>query len=160
MVSGKFESLTRRSWITSWNPESQAILCNFMFSSLLFVVLFQVWNKNYYFYYPDITHPGSETSSEYADYLRMIKCLDIVDHNRPFDLNGSSVAEKSTRTLTSKMGNHTFPLGISAIKFVGRYLIPCHICNTYMLYLLVFSVLNMSFKQSFASTVTKIIKNS
>lgn len=125
-----------------------------LFSLLLFAVLLEVWYKGYYCYLPNIIHPGSESSLEDADYLRLISCFDIVDHKRHIDLNGSSVAEKSTRSLRSRMGSHRSPPGTSAIKFVGYFLIPSHICHqhAYVFYLLVFHVLNMSFKQNFAST--------
>lgn len=95
--------------------------------------------------------------------MRLINCFDIVDHKRPIDLSGSSVTDmKPKRTLGSRIGKHFSPVGPLALKSVGRYLIACHACHQHVnaLFLLVLNVLNMSFKQSFALTVTKTIKNS
>lgn len=163
MDSGEFESPTRRCWIVSWNLENKTILGNFTFSSLLFAALFQVWNRNYHCYLQNIIHPGSESSVEDADYSRLLSCFDIVDHKKSLDLNGSSVADiKPKRTLKSRMGSHFSPIVPSAIKSVRHNLMPWYIYlqHAYVLYLLVVHVLNMSFKQNFASTVTKTIKNS
>lgn len=147
MSSGKFESPTKRCRIVSWNPESNAVLCNFTFS-LLFAALFQVWNKNYHCCRQNIIHLGLGSSLEDADYLRLISYFDIDDHKRPIDLSGSSVSDiKLKRTLGSRMGKHFSPVCPFAIKSIERYLIACHVCNQHAnaLYLLGFPKFRLIF---------------
>lgn len=140
MSSGKFESPTKRCQIVSWNPESKAVLCNFMFS-VLFAALFQVWNRNYHCCLQNIIHLGLGPSLEDADYLILINYFDIVDHKRPIDLSSSSVSDiKPKRILGSRMGKHVSSVHPLAIKSVGCYLISCHVRHQHAnaLYLLGF----------------------
>lgn len=142
MDQGEFESLTRRCWIGSWELENT-------FSPLLFAALFQIWNRNYHCYLQNIIHPGSESSSKDADYLRMISCFDIVDHKRPVDLNGSSGLYQTQKDPEKQDGQPVLPSRSFSYKICWTLSdpMPHFYQHSHALYLLVFHVLRMSFKQ-------------